>query len=200
MRYNREIRRALYRCPPVVLDQLRNDFRFVERDIENGDSWENIKRKMVMRMWLGDSICKWSFWGGTNVVSVDKNIRNREPDKSWVNKIRNAYEQTTERTNRRIFGRRYFRKVAYPTSLVFYERGDITDGRHIHTLHHFPSGTSDKTENYLTCFTNYWNSHQINKGVGRTFWFDQVKDQDEATRYATKKMTTHYDFGWFPVG
>jgi hypothetical protein len=199
MRYNRQLRRAIYRCPEVVLDQLRMDFQLIEINIRKGMPWELEKKRFGMRMWLGD-ICDWAYWGGTNVVPADKNIHNNEPDKSWVRKIEKACGEVVEKTNRTVFGRRYFRKVAYPTSLAFYERGDKTDGKHIHTLHHFPLGTVDRASTYLECFTGYWNEHRINKGVGRTFWYEPVIDQDKAMRYATKKMTSNYEFGWFAFG
>ena len=199
MRYDRQTRRAITCGRGPVLDQLRSDFQWVETNIINGSTWELEKRKFVIRMWLGD-VVDFSYWGGTKVVRADKNIHTKEPDRSWVKKIEKACGDVVEKTNRKIFGRRYFRKVAYPTSFGFYERGDITDGRHIHTLHHFPGRAEKRAEDYLCCFTEYWNDHRINKNVGRNFWYEPVKDQDKAMRYATKKMTSNYDFGWFAFG
>jgi len=199
MRYNRQTRRVLFRNRDLILDQLRSDFRWIEINISKGSSWELEKKKFVMRMWLGD-VVDFAYWGGTKVVSADKNINNNSTDRNWVTKIEKVCGDVVEKTNRKIFGRRYFWKVPYPTSFAFYERGDITNGRHIHTLHHFPAGIDDKAKNYLSCFANYWNDHRINKNVGRTFWYEPVRDQDEATRYATKKMTSNYDFGWFAFG
>ena len=199
MRYDRETRRAMMNTSPVVLDQLRQDFRLIELDISEGISRDIVKRKMLARMWLGD-MCEWTYWGGTKVVEVDKNTETTETDERWVSSIKNAYEYTTKKTNRRIFGRRYFRKkVIYPTSLVFYEKGDVSGGRHIHTVHHFPQGALPKVKQYLMCFTSYWNSHQVNNSVGRTFWYEPVEDQDKVIRYATERMTNNYVYCWFPA-
>jgi hypothetical protein len=197
MRYTRQLRRGLYDAPSYVLDQLRYDFQEMEFQIQNGTPWEDVKRKMIMRMWLGD-VVDWRYWGGTKVVQMDKGWK--ETDTSWFARIRKAYEHTTDKTNRTIFGRRYFRKNTYPLSFVFYERGDATEGKHIHTLHHFPTALVRKADQYLNCFSTYWSNHPVNKSVGRKFWYEEVIDQDKVIRYATKRMTNNYSFGWFPVG
>jgi hypothetical protein len=199
MRYTRNIRRGLYEAPSYVLDQLRNDFQDMEFQMENGIAWEDVKRKMIMRMWLGD-MCEWKYWGGTKVVQLDKDKEKPERDTSWFARIRKAYEHTTDKTNRTIFGRRYFRKNTYPLSFVFYERGNATEGKHIHTIHHFPPAIARKAEQYLNCFSTYWCNHPVNKPVGRVFWYEDVVNQDKVIRYATKRMTNNYEFGWFPVG
>ena len=54
MRYTRNIRRGLYEAPSYVLNQLRYDFQSMELEMENGIAWEDVKRKMILRMWLGD--------------------------------------------------------------------------------------------------------------------------------------------------
>ena len=189
MRYTRQLRRGLYDAPSYVLDQLRYDFQEMENQIQNGTPWEDVKRKMIMRMWLGD-VVDWRYWGGTKVVQVDKGWK--ETDTSWFARIRKAYEHTTDKTNRTIFGRRYFRKNTYPLSFVFYERGDATEGKHIHTLHHFPTALVRKADQYLNCFSTYWSNHPVNKSVGRKFWYEEVIDQDKVIRYATKRMTNNY--------
>ena len=62
MRYTRQLRRGLYDAPSYVLDQLRYDFQEMEFQIQNGTPWEDVKRKMIMRMWLGD-VVDWSVLG-----------------------------------------------------------------------------------------------------------------------------------------
>ena len=203
MRYTRQLRRGLYDAPSYVLDQLRSDFQEMELQIENGVPWEEVKRKMIMRMWLGD-VVDWVYWGGTKVVQLDKDQKKdkvkEESGPSWFARIRTAYEHTADKTNRTIFGRRYFRKNTYPLSFVFYERGHATEGKHIHTLHHFPQAIVSKAEQYLMCFSAYWSNHPVNRNVGRKFWYEEVINQDRVVRYATKRMTNNYDWGWFLCG
>ena len=82
MRYTRQLRRGLYDAPSYVIDQLRYDFQEMELQIESGTPWEEVKRKMIMRMWLGD-VAHWVYWGGTKVVQLDKDqSRDKVKDES----------------------------------------------------------------------------------------------------------------------
>ena len=134
-RYSKTVRRSLMRVNTRDFTNLRHEFRQIEHEISSGVSEWRVRNKFIWRLWMSE-IGDWTYWGGTKVVSIDKNNDYRQTDENWFNKIRNVYETVTEKTNRRLFGRRYLLKnVSCPTSLVFYERGDLTEGRHIHTVH-----------------------------------------------------------------
>jgi len=197
VRYPRHLRRSFTKLSMTDYQHLRYEFQMLEQDIRSGVSEKDGINKLVLRMYL-PSMFHFSYWGGTKVVRADKNEYGQNEDR-WIEKIRSAYENITERTNRKIFGRRYLYKVPYPTSFLFYEKGDITEGKHIHTLHHFPQKVIDKSERYLSTFSRYWNSHHLNRGVGRYFWYEEVDNQEDASRYATKKMSNNYENGWFVV-
>ena len=194
VRYPRHLRRTFTKLSFGDMRNLRYEWQMVEKDIRSGVSEKDAINKLVMRMYL-PFMC-FSFWGGTKVVNIDKDNSYQVSEKSWLQRIRSVYEEVSERTNRSLFGRRYLYKVPYPTSFIFYERGDITEGKHIHTLHHFPQKVIDKSEKYLSTFSRYWNNHYVNRNVGRYFWYEEVDNQEDASRYATKRMTEN---GWFLV-
>ena len=197
VRYPRHLRKSFTKLKMTDYQHLRYEFQMLEQDIRSGVSEKDGIHKLVMRMYL-PLWGHFSYWGGTKVVRVDKNEYGQNEDR-WIEKIRSVYESITEKTNRKVFGRRYLHKVPYPTSFVFYERGNITEGKHIHTLHHFPQKVIDKSEEYLSTFSRYWNSHYLNIGVGRHFWFEKVDSQERVSRYASKKMSEKYENGWFIV-
>ena len=198
MRYTRHVRKSLCNAPPFVWGQLREDFRFAEKECAYGVSWDTAMRKMVVRMWLGE-IGVFTFWGGSKIVRVDTDPHFLGTDENWRQGIRIAYENTVQRTNRKIWGRRWFRKIPSPTSLVFFEKAKLTNGRHIHALFHFPPVLVDSADEYLQMFQKVWFDHKENNQVGRTFWYQPVEDQDEVSRYATKQITNNYEDGWFAI-
>ena len=189
MKYTRGVRRDLSKYS-YVLDELRDDLV----NVENSRWW---KEKFIMRMWLlGKG--EWSYFGTSKVVRVDKN--NEIKNDVWIDMIQKTYERVSEKSNRTLFGRRYFKKTPYPTSLVFFERGGETGGKHIHSLHHFPGCLSDKKEYYIDTFQSFWITDDVNKNVGRTFHFETPRSQEDVVRYGTKMMTKNYENGWFVVG
>jgi hypothetical protein len=194
--YPRHLRKSFCKLDMTHLRYLRYEFQMLEEDIRSGVSEKDGINKLVMRMYL-PTMFHFAYWGGTKVVRVDKEYSQNED--GWIEKIRSVYESITEKTNRKIFGRRYLYKVPYPTSFVFYEKGDITEGKHIHTLHHFPQRVKEKSGEYLSTFSRYWNTHYLNRGVGRYFWFEEVDSQEKVSRYASKKMSENYQNGWFVV-
>jgi len=189
MKYTYTLRRELSKYS-FVLDELRDDLL----NTDNSKYW---KEKFVMRMWLsgkGD----WSYFGTSKVIRFDKD--DSVSDKSWIQMIQKTYERVSEKSNRSVLGRRYFKKTPYPTSLVFFERGGETGGKHIHSLHHFPSRILDKRQRYIDTFRDFWITDETNNSVGRTFHFEIPRSQDDVSTYITKKMTDNYESGWFVVG
>ena len=198
LRYLRPLRRSLMRISRQDFTKLRYDFRHMEQEIQSGVSEWKVRNKFLWRLWMSE-VGDWTYWGGTKVVKMDKDFYYRQTDNQWISKIQKVYEDISEKTNRKGFGRRYFWRTEYPTSLVFFERGEGTEGRHIHTVHHFSQGEVSKSHRYLKVFSQLWNEHYVNKGVGRQFWFETVDSQERVGRYVSKKMSENYSKGWFPV-
>ena len=188
MKYAREVRRSLTRCPTYVLDDLRDDL------IKCDTSKEYWREIFVMRMWLlGKS--NWRFFGGSKVVNNDKRVSNV---RNWKHKMQRTYEHVTESTHRQLFGRRYAKKTPYPSSFVFYDVGK-NGGLHIHTLHHFPIAVEKRWSEYINTFHQLWNIDGWNERTGRQFYFEDVRSQEGATRYALDKVKD-LENGWFAVG
>ena len=200
MRYTPEIFRTYFRTPKEVRVRFAEDCHEMMKDYLKTGSWWKSECKFVIRMFLDEKFV-WTYSGGTNIVAMDKDRCRTMDYTTWKQKIQNAYEVITEKTNRKMFGRRYFRKRLYPVSFVFFERGNKTEGKHIHTLHHFPSQTIEKADDYIQSFQKSWIDHDLNNPVGRTFWYEgvgnDVASQSRKTRYATKKMGEDYETGWF---
>ena len=197
MRLPRHFRKSFSKLTIGSIKDLRYEFQMLEADIRQGTAEADAVNKLVMRMYL--PFMGFTFWGGTKVVSIDKDKSYETTDRNWINRMMSIYDNVCETTNRRLFGRRYLMKVPYPTSFVFYEKGSATEGKHIHTLHHFPEKTIHKAEEYLSTLSCLWNSHRVNRNVGRYFWFEKVENQEDASRYATKRMSGNYENGWFVV-
>ncbi len=202
MRYTKEIRRAVSISPTDARIQLAGDYYYAYLEHINGGSWKTIESKFFIRMWLED-FGIWNYWGGTGIVDADKGDNFPNSDVGWINKIQSVYEFTATKTNRKLFGRRFFWNKPYPISLVFFEKGKNTEGKHIHTIHHFPTQTMSKSGQWLDLFRKYWNDHALNRPVGRKFWYESigtdVNDQSKVISYASKKMNQNYEYGWFPV-
>ena len=203
MKYTREIRRAITQAPLDVRVQLSKDYYYNYLEYIHGGSWKLIEGKFFTRMWLED-FGIWNYWGGTTIVPHDKNEYFPTTDENWIGKIQSCYEHIYSRTNRKIFGRRYFwKEKRTPPSLVFFEKGDGGQGRHIHSIHHFPPTIKDKSEEWMKLFGSLWRDHDLNRPVGRNFWWEPVDtdihSQSKVISYASKKMNNNYEYGWFPV-
>lgn len=192
MKYIREIRRSLTMCPSYVLEDIKNDLMRIDTSKR---FW---KERFVMNMWLlggGD----WDFFSGSKIVNIDKGEITKE--KVWRDRMKYTYEKVTEKTNRYLFGRRYFRKTPYPTSIVVFDKSrEEGNGKHIHCLHQFPGCISNRKDEYTSTFIEFFNQDDWNKNVGRTFYFEVPTSQEDVTRYVTGKIKNDYEDGWFTVG
>ena len=198
MKYNSKLIRALWSSTRNERIALATDFHYLYLEHIHGAKWSEIENKFILRTFLHD-LGDWSYWGGTKITPADGQEIFTTRDKTWISKIQSCYECTANITNRQIFGKRYWKKFRYPLSIVFFEKGKNNKGKHIHCLHHFPNRTLDKADQYLSLFSQYWNDNDLNRFVGRDYWYEPVKDQDRATRYTSKKMHEQYEISWFPV-